>query len=227
LKILIAEDDEYFCEALSEGLDRIGYGVDCVHSGLEARGAIADSRYDLLLLDLGLPDIDGIRVLRDIRKDGAELPVIIITARDGLEDKICGLNEGASDYLTKPFDFRELDARIRALLRNSFWRNKTQIKLGSLEVDTGTGEVFLDDTAIQLTPRETATLEHLLRQPGRLVRKGDLIDILAKWDTMPSENAVEIIIHRLRRKLGASDVNIRTARGFGYVLEKRNEALHS
>jgi DNA-binding response OmpR family regulator len=227
VKILIAEDDEYFCEALSEGLTRSGYGVDCVHSGVEARGAIADTRYDLLLLDLGLPDMDGIRVLKEIRKDGAELPVIIITARDRLEDKIYGLDEGASDYLIKPFDFRELDARIRAMLRKSFWRNQAQIKLGSLKVDTCTREVFLGDTAVQLTPSETATLEHLLRHPGRLVSKGDLIDILAKWDTMPSENAVEIIIHRLRRKLGDSDVNIRTARGFGYVLEKRNEALHS
>ena len=227
MKILVAEDDEYFCEALSEGLDRSGYGVECVHTGVEAKGALADTKYDLLLLDLGLPDIDGIRILRDIRRAGAELPVIIITARDALEDKICGLNEGASDYLIKPFDFRELDARIRALLRKTVWQNRSQIELGSLKVDTLTGEVILNDTAVQLTPSETATLEFLLKQPGRLVSKGDLIDILAKWDTMPSENAVEIIIHRLRRKLGASDVIIRTARGFGYVIEKRHEALHS
>jgi DNA-binding response OmpR family regulator len=227
VKILIVEDDEYLCEALSEGLTRSGYSVDCVHSGVEARGAIADTRYDLLLLDLGLPDMDGIKILKDIRKDGAELPVIIISAKDGLEDKICGLNEGANDYLIKPFDFRELDARIRAMLRKTFWRNQAQIKFGSLKVDTGTREVFLDDIAVQLTPGETATMEHFLKHPGRLVSKGDLIDILAKWDTMPSENAVEIIIHRLRRKLVDSDVNIRTARCFGYVLEKRNEALHS
>jgi len=227
MKILIAEDDEYLCEALRQGLDRIGYSVDCVHTGLEAKGAIADTKYDLLLLDLGLPDIDGTKVLADIRKSGATLPVLIMTARDTIEEKIIGLDYGASDYLTKPVDFRELAARIRAQLRKSVWGNRSQIICGSLKFDTETKEVSLNDTAVHLTRAENDTLEVLLKQHGRMVNKGDLIDVLAKWDTIPSENAIEIIIHRLRRKLGSGDVAIRTIRGFGYVLERRHAPLDS
>lgn len=220
MKILVAEDDDYLSEAITTALKHGGYHVDRVVTALEAKGALVAVPYDLLLLDLGLPDQDGTKLLKDIRQEGRAIPVMIITARDTIEDKISGLDQGANDYLTKPFDFRELESRIRALLRKSVWGNSECFKLGRLSFNTGTREVFLDEKLVRLTPGELTVLEALLKKVGRIVNKAELIDYIARWDESASENAVEILVHRLRKKLEPGEVKIQTVRGLGYIIEK-------
>lgn len=202
------------------GLENVGYAVDQVSTGMEAKHALQDISYDLLLLDLGLPGIDGTEILRQIRNSGQCLPVIIITARDTIQDKIKGLDLGANDYLTKPFDFRELEARIRAVLRKNIWNNKLEVIHGPIKFVINTREVFLNDAPADLTPREVAVLELLLQKTGRLINKRQLIEQIANWDEEPSDNAIEIIIHRLRRKLEPAGIKISTIRGFGYMLNE-------
>ncbi len=220
MRILLAEDDEFLQEALKLGLENIGYAVDAVTNGMQAHNALKDIDYDLLLLDLGLPLLDGTEVLTAIRKKGQILPVIIITARDSVEDKITGLDLGANDYITKPFDFRELEARIRALFRKDVWNNRMEIIHGPLAFITNSREVLLNGEPADLTPREVAVLELLLQKVGRLVSKRVLVEQVANWDDEPTDNAIEITIHRLRKKLESSGIHINTVRGFGYVLEE-------
>lgn len=220
MKILLAEDDDYLSEAITTALQHGGYRVDRVTSALEARGALASAPYDLFLLDLGLPDRDGTELLKQIRHEGVAIPVIIITARDTIEDKINGLDQGANDYMTKPFDFRELESRIRALLRKEVWGNTEQYKIGRLSFHINSREAFLDDKLVRLTPGELSVIELLLRRAGHVVSKAELIDYLSSWEDSASENAIEIIIHRLRRKLEHGGVRIQTVRGLGYCLER-------
>ncbi|MBI4533840.1 MAG: response regulator transcription factor [Candidatus Melainabacteria bacterium] len=219
MRILVAEDDEFLAGGLRLGLEQKGYAVDAVRSGMEAAIALREVGYDLLVLDLGLPGLDGVDVLKGLRREGQSLPVIVITARDSIEDRIQGLDLGANDYLTKPFDFRELEARIRALLRKNAWGNKMEIVHGPIRFLTNSREVVIDGKTAELTPREVAVLELLLQRVGRLVGKRQLMEQVAGWEEEPSENAIEIVIHRLRRKLEDADVCIRTVRGFGYMLE--------
>lgn len=220
MRILVAEDDEFLSGALKMGLENVGYAVDQVATGSEAKHALQDIAYDLLILDLGLPGTDGTEVLKQLRNHGQSLPVIIITARDTIQDKIKGLDLGANDYLTKPFDFRELEARIRAVLRKNIWNNKLEVIHGPIRFVINTREVFLNDSPADVTPREVAVLELLLQRAGRLINKRQLIEQIANWDEEPSDNAIEIIIHRLRRKLEPTGVKISTIRGFGYMLNE-------
>lgn len=221
MRVLLAEDDEYLQSALLLALKHIGYSVDGVKTGIEAQAALCTTQYDLFLLDLGLPELDGISILAEIRSRGEIMPVIVITARDTVEDKIRGLDLGANDYLVKPFDFRELEARIRAVMRKTHWQNKIEIQVGDLKLDTNSGQLFLQDQQIDLTPKESAILQALISKSGRVLSKRQLMDQVSDWTDESSENAVEIIVHRLRKKLEMADIVINTVRGFGYVLEQK------
>ncbi|HEY9788699.1 MAG TPA: response regulator transcription factor [Candidatus Obscuribacterales bacterium] len=219
-RVLLAEDDEYLLSGLVLALERCGYGVDAVRSGTQADAALRINAYDLVLLDLGLPGVDGMDVLRNLRAGGETMPVIVITARDGLEEKIQGLDLGANDYLVKPFHFRELEARMRAALRKSRWQNKVEIEFGSLRLNTNSGSLTVSGEQLDLTPKEALVLKTLMAHAGRVVSKRQIMDQASEWADESSENAVEILIHRLRKKLDSAGVAINTIRGFGYVLEE-------
>lgn len=223
MKVLLVEDDEYLLSGLILALKRRGYSVDAARSGPEAQAALATESFDLVLLDLGLPGLDGKAVLAELRARGEELPVIVITARDSIEEKIHGLDLGANDYLVKPFDFRELEARMRAVLRKSYWQNKVEIEFGNLHLNTNNGQLSLrNQQPMDLTPKEVLVLKTLMARAGRVVSKRQIMDQMTDWSDESSENAVEIVVHRLRKKLESSNVAINTVRGFGYVLEEQN-----
>lgn len=221
MRVLLAEDDEYLQSALLLALKHKGYAVDGVKSGPEAHAALLTAPYDLVLLDLGLPGLDGTEVLSKLRSRGEDMPVIVITARDTVEDKIHGLDLGANDYMVKPFDFRELEARIRAVLRKSLWQNKIDIEFGSLKLNTNSGQVLVGEDRVDLTPKETAILHALMKRAGEVVSKRQLMEQVSAFEEDASENAIEILVHRLRKKLDASDVVVNTVRGFGYALEQK------
>ncbi|MBS1954151.1 MAG: response regulator transcription factor [Cyanobacteria bacterium SZAS-4] len=218
MKVLLAEDDDYLFAALSMALQRRGYNVEAVKTGTEAQAALLTNVFDILLLDLGLPGLDGTKVLAELRSRGEVMPVIIMTARDGLEDRIEGLDLGANDYLVKPFDFRELEARMRAALRKSHWGNKVEMEVGPLRLNTNSGVLLLNDKELDLTPKETTVLKTLMARAGRVVSKRQIMNQVSDWVEESSENAVEIVVHRLRKKLEFSKVAITTVRGFGYLL---------
>lgn len=202
-------------------LQRKGYSVETVRHGAQILSTLQLSAFDIVLLDLGLPGIDGTEALEQIRTKGIEVPVIIITARDSVEDRINGLDLGANDYLVKPFDFGELEARIRAALRKSKWRNQLELEFGSLKLNTNSGSLSLHNQTVELTPKESAVLSYLMSRSGNVVSKRILVEQVSDWTDESTENAVEIIIHRLRKKLEKSDVTISTVRGFGYILEEQ------
>lgn len=220
MRILLAEDDDYLAEAISLALRDGGFSVDKVSSGTDADLAVNASTYDLLILDLGLPKMDGLAVLKLLRSRGQPIPVLILTARDSLQDRVTGLDLGANDYLTKPFDLPELEARIRALIRRDFWGNRTVITHGNLQFDTTERQVTVDGQTVDLSARELAMLEILLQRAGRVVTKRQLAEHLSSWEMEVTNNAIEIIIHRLRKKLEPVGLSLRTMRGLGYLVEK-------
>jgi two-component system response regulator QseB len=221
MRILLLEDHHELRQMISGYLSQRGYAVDGLERGHEALAAIKTTRYDALVLDLGLPDIDGIEVLSQIRR-GTErgLPALILTARDGVEHRVLGLNAGADDYLTKPFDLAELEARLRAVLRRPGSRADTHLSLGNLHLDSSTRAVRVADVPLDLSRRETDCLEELLRAAGRVVVKDVLEDRLYSLDEPVTPNAVEAVISRLRRKLAQAraEACIATRRGIGYRL---------
>lgn len=219
MRVLLVEDDDYLLAGLVLALERRGYSVVAVRSGPEAQAGLSTATFDLMLLDLGLPGLDGTKVLAELRSSGEEMPVIVITARDGLEDRIQGLDLGANDYLVKPFDFRELEARMRAALRKSHWQNKVEIEFGALKLNTNNGVLLLKGEEMDLTPKETLVLKTLMARAGRVVSKRQIMNQVSDWVDESTENAVEVIVHRLRKKLESSEVMISTVRGFGYVLD--------
>lgn len=221
MRVLLAEDDEYLTSALILALQRKSYTVETVRQGDQILPTLQISAFDIVLLDLGLPGLDGTDALEQIRTKGIEVPVIIITARDRVEDRINGLDLGANDYLIKPFDFGELEARMRAALRKSKWRNQLELEFGSLKLNTNSGSLTLNNQTVELTPKESALLKCLMSRSGAVVSKRALVDEVSDWTDESTENAVEIIIHRLRKKLEKSDVTISTVRGFGYILEEQ------
>ena len=220
MRILLAEDDTYLCDALARALADSGYSIDKVPGGLEAEQALLSCQYDLLILDLGLPGIDGLDLLRRMRTRGQATPVLILTARDSLQDRVRGLDLGANDYLTKPFDLPELEARVRALIRKDLWNNRTIVKHGSLEFDTVDRRLTINGELVELSARELAAVEVLLQRVGTVVTKAQLAAHLSNWEDEITHNAIEIIIHRLRKKLEGTDLNLRTIRGLGYLVEK-------
>jgi two-component system OmpR family response regulator len=222
MRILLAEDDQFLANGLSMALSNTGYAVDRVVSGTEADLALGVTKYDLLILDLGLPQLDGLEVLKRLRVKGLSLPVLILTARDGLEDRVLGLDLGANDYLTKPFQLPELEARIRALLRGGHWANKTEIVCGPIRFDTVGRSCVVDGQPLELSARELAVLEILLQNVGRVISKAQITERLSSLEAEVTFNAIEIVMHRLRKKLDHSGFTIRTLRGLGYLIEKRN-----
>ena len=214
MRLLLVEDDTMIGESISEALTGEHYALDWVKDGNSAELALANGVYDLLLLDLGLPKKQGLQVLKDYRKQGATLPVLILTARDALADKVAGLDAGADDYLVKPFDLDELFARVRALLRRHSGRIQPVISVGAVSCNPASCEVTIGEQLINLSAREFALLLALLDPPGRVLSLSALEEKLYSWDNEVASNSVEVLIHRLRKKLGADFiVNVR---GVGY-----------
>lgn len=223
MRILLAEDDPIIADGLVRTLRKSGYAVDHVATGTEADAALYGQPFDLLILDLGLPKLSGIDVLRRLRGRKCSMPVLILTAQDGVEDRVRGLDAGADDYLTKPFALPELEARVRALTRRGTG-NATRIEFGSLVYDQSDRLVTVAGQVVDLSAREMGLLEVLLLRAGRLVSKDQLVDHLCSWGEEVSNNAIEVYVHRLRKKLEPGGVKIATVRGLGYCLEKPEAA---
>ncbi len=219
MRILVVEDDALVADAMHRGLTRSGFAVDRVANAEFAEVAMQQEHFDLLLVDLGLPGIDGFELVRRVRRAGNSLPVLIVTARDGLADRVNALDIGGDDYLVKPFAVPELAARCRALIRRSKTAGNPLLTFGDLHLDLTRREARVNEHVADLTPREWAVLECLALHAGRVVRKERLQQAVSSWSDDITTNAVEVYISRLRGKLGES-VSIRTVRGLGYRLDE-------
>lgn len=219
MRILVIEDDALVADAMCRCLIQAGFAVDHVGSAELAEAAMQQEHFDLLLVDLGLPGADGFDLLRRLRRDGKDLPVLIVTARDALADRVSALDIGADDYLVKPFALPELAARCRALIRRSKFTGSPELGIGTLRLDLARREVHVANHAIDLTRREWAVLECLALHTGQVVSKDRVQQAISSWGDEITVNAVEVYISRLRNKLGDS-VPIRTLRGLGYRLDE-------
>jgi two-component system OmpR family response regulator len=222
MRVLVIEDDPILGHALQEFLIEQGYAVDWLKDGDKAPGAVAGQTYDLLLLDLNLPGMSGFDVLRQLRASGHQVPVLILTARDGIEDRVAGLDLGADDYVTKPFELAELAARVRAFGRRRSGQAQPCIEAGPLVFDTVGREVRVSGERLTLSVRELSVLEMLMARAGRVVTKQQIVNSLSAWDADFSENAVEVYVYRLRKRLEGTGAAIQTVRGFGYLLDVEN-----
>jgi DNA-binding response OmpR family regulator len=220
MRILLTEDDTALADLLTRACKQEGYSVDWVSDGVAADLALTTESYDALLLDLGLPRMDGLEVLRRLRKRGSRLPVMILTARDAIADRVAGLDSGADDYLPKPFAVAELQARLRALVRrHQGGAGSALLELGKLSFDTSTKQVFLHGREVEFSSREREVLSSLLHKAGKVVSKQALTSAISSWDATIGSNAVEVYVHRLRKKLEPEGISIRTVRGLGYLIE--------
>lgn len=224
MRILLVEDDAVLGDGLSRSLTDWGFDVTLAETGTYANSALCTQPYDMVILDLGLPDMDGREVLRQLRARKSAIPVLILTARDGLNDRVGGLELGADDYMTKPFELRELEARARALLRRSLGGFDHDIRFGRLTLNTRDQQILIDGLPLGLPPREYGVLEALLLQSGRVVSKDSIAQRLAAHSEELADNAIEVYVHRLRKRLEPLNINIRTARGLGYLLERGHDA---
>jgi two-component system response regulator TctD len=220
MRILVVEDTPEIAEAIVRRLERMGHAADWEISGATASELVLVQDYDLVILDLTLPEKDGICVLKEIRSRGQRVPILVITARSAVDERISALDLGADDYLTKPFDYRELEARSRALLRRHTGIVQGLLTIDSLVIDTAGRHATLAGKPLNLTRRELTVLEILAAQPERIVPKERLIEQLFNFDQAPSANAIEQFVGRLRRKLSGSRIEIRTIRNLGYQLAK-------
>jgi two-component system response regulator QseB len=218
MRVLVVEDDRMIANGLHTALRQDGYAVDGVSDGRSASEALRSSKFDLVLLDLGLPGRDGLEVLRDLRRRGDATPVIIVTARDDIENRIEGLDAGADDYIVKPFDLNEVAARMRSVLRRAAGRGDPCIRHRGICLNPVSHEVERDGEPVILSAHEFAVLEALLQRPGAVLSRAQLEDRLYGWSDSIESNAIEVYVHGLRRKLG-SDA-IRTLRGVGYFVPK-------
>jgi two-component system OmpR family response regulator/two-component system response regulator QseB len=218
MRILLVEDDALLGDALAVGLRQAGHAVDWVSDGVAAEAALAGEDYAATVLDLGLPRQDGLAVLQHLRARGSTLPVLILTARDTVDDRIRGLDTGADDYLVKPFDMSELQARLRALLRRASGTPAPLLEAAGIALDPATRRVTRNGSEVELSAREYALLHALMQHPGRALSRAQLEEQLYAWNEEIGSNAVEVFIHHLRRKLGSEA--IRTLRGIGYVIPK-------
>lgn len=223
MRLLLVEDDLPLAEALLSLLVSSGYAVDCVHDGEAAKDLVAVEPFDLVILDLNLPRLDGLAVLRAMRATGNRAAVMILTARGAAEDRVRGLDLGADDYMAKPFDIREFEARVRSLLRRQAGLRSAMVTLGAVSLDLTTRQFFAADQALDLPPRERALLELLLMRAGKVVTKEAIVQSLTSLDDILSDNAIEQYISRLRRRLTPYGLSLRTVRGIGYLLEKPTE----
>ena len=224
MRILIAEDDRVLGDGLSRSLRAGGYAVDVVESGDNAESALLTQPYDLVILDLGLPGISGLEVLRRMRARKVNVPVLILTAADSVEQRVHGLDLGADDYMAKPFALSELEARVRALTRRALGSGQNLLRHGDLCLDPVGRVASINDVVLDLSARELGLLETLLQRAGRLVSKEQLVDHLCEWGDEVSNNAIEVYVHRLRKKLEPGGVRIATVRGLGYCLERPLES---
>ncbi len=219
MRILIVEDDAMLADGLARSLRQSDYAVDWVDSAERALLATEHETFDLVILDIGLPGLDGFEMLRRLRRSERYVPVIVVTARDTVTDRVRGLDLGADDYLVKPFAFDELEARVRALIRRGRTPTSPQVNYGALALDLVAREARVNGEPIELTAREWAIMELLVTQPGVALSKDRIIQSLSSWDEKLSRNAIEVYISRLRAKLEPAGVRFRTVRGYGYLLE--------
>src|SRR5512137_679963 len=217
MRLLLVEDDRMIGESLRKALRQCGYAVDWVRDGRAADGTLSTERFDLVLLDLGLPQRDGMDVLQALRARGNRTPVIVLTARDSLASRVQGLDAGADDYLVKPFELDELLARMRAVLRRHSGRAEPAIEVGGVSLDPATRTVSRDGVPLALSAREYAVLEALMLRPGAILSRAQLEDRLYGWGEELESNAISVYVHQLRRKLG--DGFIHTVRGIGYYVD--------
>ena len=218
MRILLVEDDELIGDGVRDGLTQEGYTIDWLKDGHAAEMALQTEFFDTIVLDIGLPKRTGIEVLRNLRARGSSTPVILLTARDSVEDRVEGLDNGADDYLVKPFDLSELCARLRALQRRSAGRAEPVLEYGQLVLDPAAHAVTQSGERINVSPKEFSLLRKLLESTGRVLSREQLSEALYGWDNEVDSNAVEVHIHNLRKKLGGD--LIRTIRGVGYMVDK-------
>jgi two-component system, OmpR family, response regulator TctD len=221
MRVLLVEDNRSLSKWIVKALLTSGMVVDCMHDGVQADHVLLTQIYDVVLLDLSLPRMDGITVLKNLRARQSQTPVLVLTARSSIEERVAGLDAGADDYLAKPFDLTELEARIRALVRRARGTVRNEFVLGSLHYESDSGLFRLDGDPMSLTPREHEILELLITRVNCPVSKQTLSDRIVGLDTSVSIEAIEIHVHRVRKKLEGSNVQIRTLRGLGYMLEAR------
>lgn len=224
MRILLAEDDSVLSDGLTRSLRQAGYAIDSVADGEQADSALLGQEFDLLILDLGLPKLSGLDVLRRLRARDSRLPVLILTAADSIEQRVKGLDLGADDYMAKPFALSELEARVRALTRRGGGGGPVMIKHGPLAYDQVGRSAYIHQQLLDLSARELGLLEILLQRSPRLVSKEQLVDHLCEWGEEVSNNAIEVYVHRLRKKLESGGIRIATVRGLGYCLEKYLDA---
>ena len=222
MRILVVEDDALLAEGLTSVLTRAGHVVERAATGRHADILLVDEQFDLVVLDVGLPDIDGFEVLRRLRQRHSATNVLVLTARDAVEDRVRGLDLGADDYLTKPFSVNEFEARVRALLRRGAAPAATWSVAG-MTVDAAAKRIRVDGRTVDLTPREWALLELFLTHPGRVLSKDQIAESLFTFDEQLSSNAIEVHVSRLRTKIQPAGAHIRTVRGFGYLWEGSDE----
>ncbi len=208
--------------AITRALRQSAHTVQTASSGVEADRALTAGDYDLVLLDVGLPHMDGFEVLRRLRQRRSPVPVLVLTVRDSVDDLVTGLDLGADDYLTKPFELAELEARVRALIRRSNAKPQPDLIHGPLRLDVAGRRVYCDGDPLELSVRELAVVELLLLRAGRVVTRQQIVDHLYGWEDASASNTIDVFIHRLRRKLEGCGVTIRTVRGMGYLIEKRH-----
>ena len=219
MRILLVEDDQLLADALCRALVQSAHAVDVATTGEQADNALALQSYDLVILDIGLPGLSGLDVLRRLRNRKSQVPVLMLTALDTLADRVRGLDLGADDYLAKPFDLPELEARVRALLRRGT-QSTLFLQHGRLRLDTVGRRVFHDERPVELSARELAVLELLLMRAGRVVSKEHIVNHLYGWGDEVGANAIEVYVYRIRKKLEPLGCEIRTVRGMGYLMER-------
>ncbi len=218
MRLLLVEDDELLGDAVKTGLTQFGYIVDWLKDGDIARNVVKTDAFDLIILDLGLPKVSGMSLLQTIRQAQNKTPVIILTARESIDDRIKGLDAGADDYITKPFDLNELGARVRALTRRAQGRADTVLHYANITIDPAAHSVLLDGRPINVPRREFALLQKLIESNGQVLSREQLMQSIYSWDEEVDSNALEVHIHNLRKKLNANF--IRTIRGVGYLVDK-------
>ncbi|HPK32532.1 MAG TPA: response regulator transcription factor [Ottowia sp.] len=219
MNILLVEDDAALAEATATAMRARGWRVDVSATGEPVARSVQQDDYDALVLDIGLPGVDGLETLRRVRAQGSYLPVLMLTARDGVEDRVAGLESGADDYLVKPFAVPELLARLRALVRRHEFRRDGALALGQLRFDSSARRAFIGEASVHLTARESVVLEYLLQQVGRIVARDKLAALIPDWNAAASDNALELLMSRLRGKIEPAGVRLRTVRGLGYLIE--------